>query len=119
MKSTFEEVFSVIEKRKTEIEDEKKSQNSYVISLLLANDEKILGKVKEECAEVVETVDKKETKDRLIHEACDLLFHLFILCAKKDISLKQLEKEFEKRQGIGGFEEKRNRKNEEKNAPPK
>ena len=117
MKSIFEEVFATIEKRKTEINDKEKSKNSYVISLLLAGDQKILDKIKEECAEIVEAIDKNESKDRVIHETCDLLFHLFVLCAKKDITLQHLQRELEKRHGISGLEEKRNRKIEGKNAP--
>ena len=48
-------------------------------------------------------------KDSIIHEAADLLFHVMVLLAYKDIDPSKILEELEKREGVSGLEEKSKR----------
>lgn len=84
-------LFEVIQDRKNKL-----PKNSYTTSLFKAGLDKMSLKVTEEALEVVHAA-QKETQKRLIEESIDLLYHLFVLLVEKDISLKQVEKEINKR----------------------
>jgi len=92
-KSTNEirELFSSIEERKKNA-----PRDSYTASLFKAGIDRIALKVSEEALEVIQAATK-ETKTRVIEEATDLLYHLFVLLAKKRVSLKEIENEIRKR----------------------
>jgi len=102
----FERLFEIIKSRK-----KNQTDKSYVYSLMQQGTEKINSKIKEEAEEVCEAALEEDQK-HLKHEICDLLFHLFVLAGFKDLSLKQLEDELERRFGTSGLEEKARRKNE-------
>ena len=84
-------LFSVIEGRKKEMPDK-----SYTAELFRAGADKISLKVSEESMEVIQAA-QKETRERLIEESVDLIFHLFVLLAEKKVSLFEVEVEIEKR----------------------
>ncbi|MDD3067081.1 MAG: phosphoribosyl-ATP diphosphatase, partial [Candidatus Gracilibacteria bacterium] len=65
-------------------------------SLFLEGKNKICSKIAEEALEVMQA-EKKETKQRLIEESSDLLYHLFVLLAEKKISLEDIAEELKKR----------------------
>ena len=46
----------------------------------------------------------------MVHEAADLLFHYLVLLEKVNISLEEVVDELLSREGVSGFEEKRERK---------
>ncbi|MBU0577503.1 bifunctional phosphoribosyl-AMP cyclohydrolase/phosphoribosyl-ATP diphosphatase HisIE [Patescibacteria group bacterium] len=71
-------------------------QNSYTASLFKEGLGKICEKVEEESEEVIRAA-KKESKKRVIEESADVLYHLFILMAEKDVSLLDVENELIKR----------------------
>ena len=56
----------------------------------------ILAKVEEESDEVLQAA-KKETRKRLIEESSDLLYHLFVLLAQKNITLSNIIQELQRR----------------------
>jgi phosphoribosyl-ATP pyrophosphohydrolase/phosphoribosyl-AMP cyclohydrolase len=85
------ELFSTIEKRKKEL-----PKKSYTASLFRAGIDHIALKVSEESLEVVQAATK-ETKQRLVEETVDLLYHLFVLLIQRGVGLKVLEKEIKKR----------------------
>jgi phosphoribosyl-ATP pyrophosphohydrolase len=86
-----EELYDVIiDRRNNPIE------GSYVSSLMAGGEERILGKVEEEFNEVVEAA-KKGSKDEIIHEVTDLLFHLLVLMGFKEINLTDVEDELTRR----------------------
>ncbi|MEK7524053.1 MAG: bifunctional phosphoribosyl-AMP cyclohydrolase/phosphoribosyl-ATP diphosphatase HisIE [Patescibacteria group bacterium] len=85
------ELFNIIVNRKMEM-----PKNSYTSSLFRAGTKKILAKIKEESAEVIQAA-QKETKKRLIEESVDVLYHLFVLLAQKKIALSDIEGEIKKR----------------------
>ncbi|MBI5159015.1 bifunctional phosphoribosyl-AMP cyclohydrolase/phosphoribosyl-ATP diphosphatase HisIE [Candidatus Micrarchaeota archaeon] len=63
---------------------------------LLADKKKIVEKVIEECGEVVEAFEEKNERE-VVWEACDVLYHLFVLCASRGVSFKDLEEELARR----------------------
>jgi phosphoribosyl-ATP pyrophosphohydrolase/phosphoribosyl-AMP cyclohydrolase len=71
-------------------------EGSYVSSLISGGEEGILGKVEEESDEVVEAA-RTGSKDEIIHEAADLLFHLLVLMGYKGINLSDIEDELARR----------------------
>ena len=101
------------------IEDRKanRPEKSYTTKLLAGGVEKIGSKVTEEAAEVVEAAGEPGDAGRshTIAEAADVLYHLFVLLAHRDIALADVEAELAKRFGISGLDEKAARK---KNPKP-
>jgi len=94
----------VIQSRK----DADKSK-SYVASLLQGGDERILKKLTEETTELLLAVNSQQTAE-IVHEAADLLFHYLVLLEKVNISLEDVINELLSREGVSGFQEKRERK---------
>lgn len=86
-----QKLFSTIEKRKNN-----SPKGSYTAALFKAGLYRIALKVSEESLEVIQAATK-ETKERLVEEAVDLFYHLFVLLAAKKISLKEIEGEIRKR----------------------
>ena len=84
-------LFNTIQERK-----ETMPEGSYTASLFKAGLDKISLKVSEEAMEVVHAA-QKQTRERLIEESADLLYHLFVLLAEKKISLADVEAELKKR----------------------
>ena len=74
----------------------KMPKDSYVASLFRLGEDRIIQKVGEEAIEVV-IAAKNINKKRIISEVADLLFHLLILLASKDITMLDIEKELESR----------------------
>lgn len=88
-----DEVFSVILERR-----EKPKAGSYVASLF--NDpkglDKILEKIGEEASEVIIAAKNGREKE-IVSESADLIFHLMIMLAAKDIPLNMVREELERR----------------------
>lgn len=88
---TFEDLYNVIlEQKRT------RSKNSYVASLMEKGEDRILQKVGEEAVEVV-IAGKGQGKQRIVEETTDLIFHLFVMLAKYDISLEDILNELQMR----------------------
>jgi len=85
-----DELFSIILDRKM-----RPKRGSYT-NELLRNEEKLLGKIREESDELIEAAELKD-KDEVVWEACDLLYHMLVLLARKDISLNDIYTELGKR----------------------
>jgi phosphoribosyl-ATP pyrophosphohydrolase len=96
------------------IEDRKANPpaKSYTTTLFAGGVEKIGAKITEESAEVVEAAGEPGEAGRthLISEAGDLLYHLFVMLAHRDVKLAEVEAELAKRFGISGIDEKASRK---------
>jgi phosphoribosyl-ATP pyrophosphohydrolase len=96
------------------IEDRKANPpaKSYTTTLFAGGVEKIGSKITEESAEVVGAASEPGEAGRthLISEAGDLLYHLFVMLAHRDVKLTEVEAELAKRFGISGIDEKASRK---------
>ena len=89
MFKTLEELITVIRQRK-----ESSTEESYTKKLL--NDKKLsIEKVKEEIAELIDSIEKNSNK---IHEAADVLYHLMVLLEADGIKIEDVMDELKKRQ---------------------
>ena len=83
--------------------------DSWTARLLAAGPEKCAEKFGEEAIEaVIEAV--RGDRDRLIGEAADVLYHLLVMLAARDLSLADVEAELSRREGVSGIAEKAARK---------
>lgn len=88
---TLEELYKIIEERKKNL-----PKNSYVASLFKKGKDKIIQKIGEESTEVI-IAAKNESKQEIISEIADLLFHLLVLMSFIGISLEDVLRELSKR----------------------
>jgi phosphoribosyl-ATP pyrophosphohydrolase/phosphoribosyl-AMP cyclohydrolase len=73
-----------------------KPEGSYVAGLFAKGLDRILKKIGEEAGEVI-IAAKNEDRNELIYESGDLLFHLMVLLAEKDVALSEILSELERR----------------------
>lgn len=97
------ELFKVLKERK-----DAPPEKSYVASLYAKGLPKILAKIEEESAELVEAAREKQRQD-VLYELCDLWFHSMVLLAEKGIGIDEVYSELGRRFGISGIEEKESR----------
>jgi phosphoribosyl-ATP pyrophosphohydrolase/phosphoribosyl-AMP cyclohydrolase len=81
---------------------------SYTAQLFQKGENSILKKVVEEAGEFTFAVKDRDPR-QIVYEGADLLFHLLVALAYRDIHPEALIEELKRRQGISGLEEKRNR----------
>lgn len=78
---------------------------SWTARLLSKGPEKCAEKFGEEAIEaIIEAV--KGDRDRLTSEAADVLYHLLVMLAARDVTLAEVEAELERREGTSGIAEK-------------
>ena len=81
---------------------------SWTAKLLASGPEKCAEKFGEEAVEaIIEAV--KGDRMRLVSEAADVLFHLLVMLASRDISLDEVEAELASRAAQSGLAEKASR----------
>ena len=103
--------FLTLEKLIKKIEDRKSAEvdQSYTASLLAYAPDKPLRKLFEEVTELLIDVVKGDVKGAT-KEAADVLYHYLVVLAAAGISFSEVLNELDKREGMSGYEEKRNRK---------
>ena len=78
------------------IRDRKSSSSSESYTKKLLIDKKLsVAKVKEEIAELIESVDQNSNK---IHEAADVIYHLMVYLEANNIKIEDVMSELKKRQ---------------------
>ena len=82
---------------------------SYVARLFAKGLGKIAQKLGEEGVETV-IAALTESREALVGEAADLIFHLAVLLAAKDIPFAEVLAELDRREGVSGLAEKASRK---------
>ncbi len=85
------EVFKIIKDRKVN-----PKADSYVSSLFERGENKILEKVGEEATELI-IASKGDSRDEIIYEASDLIFHVMVLLGYKGIELGEVSEELARR----------------------
>ena len=81
-------------------------KSSYTAFLLSKGNDYCLNKLKEEISELEDAIrDKKNT----LHETADVIYHLLVTLESAGINFDEVQEELKKREGISGFEEKKNR----------
>ena len=89
MFENLEQLIKIIRERKNSSPDK-----SYTNKLL--NDKNLsISKVKEEIAELIESVEKNSNK---VHEAADVIYHLMVYLEANDIKIEDVMSELKKRQ---------------------
>ncbi|WP_135451034.1 MULTISPECIES: phosphoribosyl-ATP diphosphatase [Tabrizicola] len=100
---TLEKLAATIESRKGADPDA-----SWTAKLLAKGPEKCAEKFGEEAVEaIIEAV--KGDRARLTAEAADVLYHLLVMLAARDVTLQEVLAELERRQGTSGLAEKAGR----------
>ena len=89
MFENLEELIKIIRERKNSSPDK-----SYT-NKLLNNKNLSVSKVKEEIAELIESVEKNSNK---IHEAADVIYHLMVYLEANNIKIEDVMSELKKRQ---------------------
>ncbi|MDD5111060.1 MAG: phosphoribosyl-ATP diphosphatase [Candidatus Altiarchaeota archaeon] len=87
----------VLEKLWATIQDRKRSpsKESYTCKML-ANPEKLEGKIREESGELIKS-KKGDGKDSTRWEAADLIYHLMVYLAAKDVEFDEVLLELKRR----------------------
>jgi phosphoribosyl-ATP pyrophosphohydrolase len=88
---TFDTLYEIICQRR-----DNPSAESYTTSLITQGEDKILKKVGEEAMEVI-LAAKGQGDQRVIEETSDLVYHLFVLLASRNLTLEDILGELEKR----------------------
>lgn len=81
---------------------------SWTAKLLSAGPEKCAAKFGEEAVEAIIEVIKGDTA-RLTSEAADVIYHLLVMLAARDLTLADVLAELERREGQSGIAEKAGR----------
>jgi len=89
MFKTLEELINVIRQRKVSSVKESYTKK------LLDNKKLNVEKVKEEIAELIDSIEKNSNK---VHEAADVLYHLMVLLEANGIKIEDVMEELKKRQ---------------------
>ena len=91
---TLNELYEIIKNRKAQ-----PKEGSYTNYLFDKGLDKILKMVGEEATEVV-IAAKNEDPQELIYETADVLYHLLVLLAEKNIPYEAIEAELASREGV-------------------
>ncbi|MGI3186317.1 phosphoribosyl-ATP diphosphatase [Nioella aestuarii] len=101
--TTLSRLASTIDARKDADPD-----SSWTAKLLAKGPEKCAEKFGEEAVEaIIEAV--KGDRERLTSEAADVLYHLLVMLAARDVTLEDVLAELERREGTSGVAEKASR----------
>jgi phosphoribosyl-ATP pyrophosphohydrolase len=98
-----DQLFEIVAARR-----EARPDGSYVVELLDGGWAAMAAKVREEAEEVV-IAARDEGDGALAHEVADLLFHVWVMLASRNVSPSEVYAELGRRFGIGGLEEKASR----------
>ena len=101
MSETIEKLVRTIRSRKGS--DVKSSYTSFLLS---EGNDYCLNKLKEEVDELKDAIKNKKNT---AHEAADVIYHLLVTLESAGVNFNDIITELKKREGISGFEEKRNR----------
>ena len=69
------------------------------------------AKIIEEANEVLGAAESSRApeNDHLIYEACDVIYHLWVLLGSRGVTVEDLRRELERREGTSGLVEKSRR----------
>ena len=97
---TLEDLAAIIAARATADPD-----SSWTAKLLASGPEKCAEKFGEEAIEAIIEAVKGE-REALTREAADVMYHLLVMLAARDVTLADVEAELARREGISGVAEK-------------
>ena len=98
MSNVLNDLYNIVEDRKTNFEE-----GSYTCYLFSKGQDKILKKCGEECSEMI-IAAKNDDNVELSNEIADLMYHILVLCAEKNLPYSEVESVLEeRRQKIGNL----------------
>ena len=98
MSDVFKDLYDVVMSRKNNFEE-----GSYTCYLFSQGQDKILKKCGEECSEMI-IAAKNNDNNELKNEISDLLYHILVLCAEKNLPFSEVQEVLEeRRQKIGNL----------------
>jgi phosphoribosyl-ATP pyrophosphohydrolase len=106
MNNALENLYNVVLERQATYKEiglvpDENGKNSYTCYLFSKGEDKILKKCGEECTEMV-IAAKNNDNFELKNEISDLLYHIMVLCAEKNLPLSEVLEELDERsQKIG------------------
>ena len=83
-------------------------EKSYTAKLLQGNENSMLKKIVEESGEFTFAIKDNDTEE-IIYEAADIIYHMLVALASKNISPDRVKIELERRFSISGIAEKNSR----------
>ena len=83
-------------------------ESSWTAKLLAKGPEKCAEKFGEEAVEAIIAAVKND-RENLTYEAADVLYHLLVMLAARDVAISDVLAELERRQGVSGIAEKASR----------
>ena len=86
-------------------------EGSYTTKLIRGGPVKMGAKILEEVLETTVAAGESgvERRAHLVYEACDVLYHLWVLLGSQGIQVSELRDELARREGVSGIEEKSRR----------
>jgi phosphoribosyl-ATP pyrophosphohydrolase len=96
-------------------------EGSYTTKLIRAGTTKMGAKILEEALETIVAAqdfklaqsstesDHQKARSQLVYEACDVLYHLWVLLGSNGITTQELRTELARREGVSGIQEKLSR----------
>lgn len=103
MSDTLQKLAQTIEARKGGDPD-----SSWTAKLLAKGPEKAAEKFGEEAVEAIIAAVRND-RENLTYEAADVLYHLLVMLAARDVRLEDVLAELERREGTSGIAEKASR----------
>lgn len=85
-------------------------EKSYTAKLLQGKENSMLKKIVEEAGEFTFAIKDNDTEE-IIYEAADIVYHMMVALASKDINPDRIKQEIARRFGLSGIEEKNAREN--------
>ena len=104
MSETLQRLEATIAERRSASPD-----SSYVAKLNAKGIEAIAQKVGEEAVETI-IAALSESREEVIGESADLIFHLMVLLQSRRIKIAEVLEELDRREGTSGLDEKASRK---------
>ncbi len=83
-------------------------ETSWTARLLAQGPEKAAEKFGEEAIEAIIAAAKGD-RENLTYEAADVLYHLLVMLAARDVALNDVFDELKRREGVSGIDEKSSR----------
>ncbi|WP_200832567.1 phosphoribosyl-ATP diphosphatase [Candidatus Halocynthiibacter alkanivorans] len=102
--TTLETLAHTIEARKSADPD-----SSWTARLLAKGPDKCAEKFGEKAVDAIIAAVKND-RENLVNEAADVLYHLTVMLAARDVALDEVMAELDRRQGTSGIAEKASRK---------
>jgi len=99
-------LYHVIQEKKN---DDPKS--SYTAKLLQGKENSMLKKIVEEAGEFTFAI-KDNDEEEIVYEAADIIYHMLVAMASKNVSPDRVKQEIARRFGMSGIEEKNSRPQE-------